>query len=94
MTPRLLDIDGAAAYLSVGTSFVRALVRHGDLVPVRPPSTRGVGESRRLLFDQHDLDALVERWKAQSSGEPNAALSQAAIKGWHSSPVRRRKEVA
>ena len=91
MMARLLDLQGAAAYVSLSTAAVRALVRHGILTPVRVPSTRGKGASRRLLFDRDDLDRLIDTWKAQSTSTPHDGLSQAAIKGWRSSPVRRKK---
>jgi hypothetical protein len=45
---------------------------------------------RRLLFDVHDLDAVIDRWKAASTSAPNAGLSRAALKGWASTPVRKR----
>ena len=51
MIVRLLDLQGAAAYVSLSTASIRALVRHGILTPVRVPSTRGTGASRHLLFD-------------------------------------------
>jgi hypothetical protein len=89
---RLLDVHAAAAYLGgVCADSVRALVAQGQLVPVRLPSTRRPGEqNRRLLFAREDLDALIDRWKRTSSGAPNAQLSRAAIKGWQSSPLRKR----
>jgi hypothetical protein len=89
MMARLCDIESAAEYLSVGVSFVRSLVRRGDLVPVRLPSVRGGGSSRRLVFDVEDLDRLIEQWKSTSHAyAPNAQLSAAALKGWRSTPVR------
>ena len=99
MTPadaRLLDVTAAAAYLGgVCTDYVRGLVRDGLLCPVRLPSMRRRGEpSRRSLFDQRDLDRLIDSWKASSSPVPNAGLSKAAIEGWRRSPVRKRKGVA
>ena len=83
---RLLDITATAAYLSLSARFVRVLVGRGVLRPVR------VG--RRLLFDVRDLDDVVERWKRESSPEPHAGLSHAALVGWKSSPVRCRKKGA
>lgn len=81
---RLLDVDATAAYLGVCAGTVRGLVAKGLLVPVRIPSMRRRGEpSRRLLFDARDLDALVDLWKSASSSEPNAQLSQAALKAWN-----------
>ena len=92
MTARLLDVEAAAHYLGgVSTATVRAYVTKGVLVPVRLPSTRSTAEpNRRLLFDRNDLDALVEQWKQASTGAPNAGLSAAAVKGWRTSPSRRR----
>jgi hypothetical protein len=91
MTSRLLSIDATASYLGVSTVTIRRYVTQGKLHPVRLPSVRRKGESgRRLLFDVHDLDAVIDQWKSTSTGEPNEGLSQAALKGWASSPVRRR----
>jgi hypothetical protein len=89
---RLLDVTATAAYLGgICADSVRALVAQGVLVPVRMPSTRRPGESsRRLLFDVQDLDVLIDRWKAQSGSGPNEQLSAAAVKGWQSSPNRKR----
>jgi hypothetical protein len=82
---RLLDVKTAATYLGgVSTATVRGLVTDGVLAPVRMPSSRRAGEqSRRLLFDRHDLDRLIEKWKAASSPAPNVGLSLAALTGWN-----------
>ena len=90
---RLLDVTATATYLGgICSDSVRALVARGALVPVRMPSCRRPGESsRRLLFDRADLDALIDRWKRESSSEPNEQLSAAALKGWEQTPVRKRK---
>ena len=93
--PRLRDVTAAAAYLGgVDGSYLRGLVREGLLCPVRLPSMRRRGESsRRLLFDQRDLDRLIDTWRASSSAAPNAGLSAAAIKGWKHTPERKLKKV-
>jgi hypothetical protein len=91
MTPRLFGIDDAADHLAVSTGCVRGLVAQGVLTPVRIPSCRRPGEaSRRLLFAREDLDALVDQWKRSSSPVPNQQLSKAALKGWRSTPERKR----
>ena len=74
---RLLDTHEAARYLGVCGGTVRSLVTKGKLTAIRPPGMR------RLLFDVRDLDLLVEQWKAASSTQPIAQLSQAALKGWN-----------
>src|SRR5687767_9017987 len=93
---RLLDVTATASYLGgVCEDVVRGLVAQGVLTPVRMPSTRRPGESsRRLLFAREDLNAVIDRWKAQSSTAPNEQLSRAAVKGWRSSPDRKRKGAA
>ena len=93
---RLLDVTATAAYLGgICSDSVRALVSQGVLAPVRLPSTRRAGESsRRLLFAREDLDALIDRWKRESTAAPNVQLSAAALKGWQQTPVRKRKGVA
>ncbi|HXG86743.1 MAG TPA: hypothetical protein VNJ02_00290 [Vicinamibacterales bacterium] len=61
--PRLLDVHAAAAYLGgISTWTLRAYVADGHLRRVELPSVRHRGEnSRRLLFDRADLDALIEK---------------------------------
>lgn len=60
--PRLLDIVGAAHYLSVSEWTIRDLVGNGTLPRVRVPLPNN-GELRRVLLDRSDLDRLVEVWK-------------------------------
>jgi hypothetical protein len=60
--PRLLDVDAAAAYLSVSSWTIRDLEAAGRLPRVRLP-LNGERELKRLLFDRTDLDRLVERSK-------------------------------
>lgn len=56
VTPRLLNIKQAAAYLGVAVWTIRDLEWRGEL-----PSIRNLG--KRLLFDVSDLDRLVEQKK-------------------------------
>jgi hypothetical protein len=58
--PRLLDVMGAAAYLSVSPDVIRDLDARGALRRVRLPGAAGA-DLRRVLFDVRDLDALVDR---------------------------------
>ncbi len=51
--PRLLDLRGAAAYLSISVWTVRGLVDSGVLPRVR------LAALRRVLVDRQDLDRLV-----------------------------------
>jgi hypothetical protein len=60
--PRLLDLDGTAAYLGVSPWTVRDLEAAGVLPRVRVPLPNG-GELRMLLFDKTDLDKLIQNWK-------------------------------
>jgi excisionase family DNA binding protein len=55
---RLLSVGDAAAYLSVGKRTMESLLSSGEVLKVRIRS--------RTLVDQADLDAYVERIKAQS----------------------------
>jgi len=59
LAPRLLDVAGAAAYLSLKPGTIRALVHGGVLRRVRIPLPDH-GELRRVLLDRSDLDRLVE----------------------------------
>jgi hypothetical protein len=62
LTPRLLDLDTAAAYLSMSPWTIRDLEAAGVLARVRVPLPSG-RELRKLLFDKADLDRLVGVWK-------------------------------
>jgi hypothetical protein len=66
VTPRLLDLGTAAAYLSVSPWTVRDLEAAGVLPRVRVPVGDG-GELRKLLFDREDLDHLINRWKDRTA---------------------------
>ncbi len=54
---RLLGREQAATYLGVTTRSLHRLVARGFLIPVR------ISGVRRTLFDQYDLDALVDSAK-------------------------------
>ncbi len=62
IAPRLLDLEGSAAYLGVSAWTVRDLEAAGTLHRVRIPLPNN-GELRKLLFDREDLDRLIEAWK-------------------------------
>src|SRR5713101_5715743 len=53
LAPRLLDLHGAAQYLSVSEWTIRELKAAGVLPRVRMPLPNG-GELRKLLFDVQD----------------------------------------
>ena len=63
ISPRLLDLRAAAAYLGVSPWTIRDLEANGTLRRVNVPSGPG-RDLRKLLFDRKDLDQLVETWKA------------------------------
>jgi hypothetical protein len=63
--PRLLDLHGAAHYLSLSEWTVRDLETAGVLPRVRVPLPDH-GELRKILFDRADLDRLIEEWKDRS----------------------------
>lgn len=61
VTPRLLDIQSAAVYLSVSEWTLRSWIADGLLAPVELPSVRNKREkNRRLLFDRLALDSFVD----------------------------------
>jgi hypothetical protein len=62
ISPRLLGLDAAAAYLSLSPWTIRDLEAKGVLPRVRVPLPQG-GELRKLLFDKTDLDRLIGAWK-------------------------------
>lgn len=59
---RLLDIEGAAEYLSLSPWTIRDLISAGTLRRVRIPLPNN-GQVRRVLVDREDLDLLVTAWK-------------------------------
>ena len=62
VSPRLLDLHTAAAYLGVSEWTVRDLEAAGILPRIRIPLPNA-GELRKLLFDRTDLDCLIDGWK-------------------------------
>ena len=58
LPPRLLDLDGAAAYLGVSPWVVRDLEHAGRLPRVR--LDLGGRQIRKLLYDREALDRLVD----------------------------------
>ncbi len=63
---RLLDLHGAAGYLSISAWTVRDLEAAGVLRRVRVPAS-GSRDLRKWLFDREDLDALIAGWKESTS---------------------------
>lgn len=67
LTPRLLDLAGAATCMAISPWTIRQWEAEGVLPRVRIslPITnkRRGGECRKLLFDRADLDQLIERSK-------------------------------
>jgi hypothetical protein len=62
VSPRLLDLHTAAAYLGVSEWTVRDLEAAGTVPRVRVPLPNS-GELRKLLFDRVDLDRMIDSWK-------------------------------
>ena len=62
--PRLLDLHATAAYLGVSEWTIRDLEGAGVLPRVRLPLPNHK-ELRKILFDVHDLDRLIDTWKEQ-----------------------------
>ena len=61
---RLLSDKGAALYLGVSRSYVRALVARGVLHRVNLPATDNDNTDARMLrIDVRDLDAWIDRMK-------------------------------
>ena len=65
VTPRLLDASQAGRYLGVSYWTVRELEAAGTLRRVCIPGRRG-NDVRKLLYDQANLDRLIEMWKDQA----------------------------
>ena len=60
LSPRLLDLEATAEYLSLSPRTVRELEHQGVIKRVAIPL--GAGEIRKTLFDRLSLDRLVETW--------------------------------
>ena len=61
VTPRLLDIKDAAAYLGVSEWSLRSWIADGLIKPIELPSVSKTREkNRRLLFDVKSLDVFVD----------------------------------
>ena len=59
--PRLMSLEIAAAYCSVGYWTIRGLVQAGKLPVVEFPRADEEGECiRRVLLDREDLDKFVD----------------------------------
>ena len=62
--PRLMSVDAAAAYLSIGVSLFKRLVTEGQF-----PSPLRLGKGR-IVWDRFDLDNAIESWKGSpTTGE-------------------------
>jgi hypothetical protein len=72
---RLLDRDGAAAYLSCSTDTIDRLIATGALGIVRLPVARhrngaAVSSScRRVLVDKQEIDRLVDQWRERPEAQ-------------------------
>lgn len=66
MERRVLDINAAAEYLSVGDEIIRALVKAGRL-------PRVMISKKKYLFDVEDLNRLIESEKTESRNVPQLA---------------------
>ena len=73
MTPRLLSREEAAAYLNIGLTTFRLDVQSPNGT-VKPIKIRG-----RVLFDQRDLDAWVDRQKGSTSVTSEAGPTPASL---------------
>lgn len=64
--PRLRNRGAAAAYLSCSKAQLDFLRMTGELTPVAMPGKKGRA-SRVPLYDVHDLDAAIDRWKSRGT---------------------------
>ncbi len=66
LSPRVLDVDGAAQYLGGICWTGRDLMAAGRLRRVRLPGA-GSADLRKVLLDVRDLDAMIEGSKDSGS---------------------------
>jgi hypothetical protein len=64
ITPRLLDVEGAARYMSFSTWTIRDLIAAGKLPRVIIPSA--LGDLRAIRIAREDLDRLIETSKERT----------------------------
>jgi predicted site-specific integrase-resolvase len=68
VTPLVLDVKQAAAFIGVSTWVLRRYIDTGLLPTVQYPSAKFPGErSRRTLLAVSDLEAFVSRHRAEGS---------------------------
>lgn len=85
-----VDVKTGAAMLGLSEWTLRQYIDAGFLPVIRFPSTRGdEGQSRRLLLSTEDLKAFRDQHR-ELVHVPDRTLSQASVKGWRSSPMRKR----
>ena len=59
--PRLLTVDGAAAYIGVTRRVIEQYLQQGVLTVVRLPGTKDNGKDlRRTLIERKEIDDLVD----------------------------------
>ena len=67
ISPRLLDVEGAAVYLSLSTWSIRDLIGCGKIPVVKIPHPWKVGKHMdRVLIDVRELDAFIDALKPQA----------------------------
>lgn len=68
LSPRLLSVAAAAAYLSLSEDIVLELLETGTFhrvtVPAPVTAKRHGGAIRKVLLDREEIDRLVATWKA------------------------------
>ena len=67
--PRLLRRDQAAHYLGVSVATLDLLRLRGEVPPPVPVPGRVGSPIRCPLYDKHDLDLAILRWKQQGGGK-------------------------
>lgn len=68
ISPRLLDVKSAAAYLSLSTWSIRDLIESGKIPVVRIPHPWKEGKHMdRVLIDVRELDAFIDSLKVSNA---------------------------
>jgi excisionase family DNA binding protein len=74
--PRLLGLEEAATYLGITSCSIYRLVEQGLLTPVRLPG------DRRTLFNQRNLEDLVELARAAGGSDHNESAGCDGVVEW------------
>lgn len=84
VVPRLLRRAEAAVYLGISIAMLDSLRSRGEIAAPVPMPGRKDEPIRTPLFDRQDLDAAIEKWKANGRA-PHARPNIRTPRAWERS---------